>query len=554
MDLLLRPARRTGFRLRPAAWSAGAVAVRLAALAAAAWTALLLARFGAVVATIYWNADAASALTIGELFPSVPGDAHVTLANFPWYATLWFELATRHLPFHRQVWEVGPWVGSLAAVGLVCWATARAAGRWAAGVVALLLVCAGHELLFIQFAPALHGTAVAYACVLDAFLVLLVARGGRIGPLGAHVVLAAAVAAVAAAGAASDLLVYPAALVPFAAAGLAVARLAPGPLARRVALTTAGVTAGAVAGGQAAAAAMRASGAGPAHLALGFTRWDRLVENALDAVQSLASLFNGGFDDQALGVWSALAFACGVTVAAALVAAIRFGVRWSRELAGRLRGGAGESAEPLLRTAHLAFWLLAAALPVAAFVCSSLAHVWAGRYLVSTAYGLAVVVAVAAAPAGAGRRAAVTFGAAVVALGSVVALARSFDPAPGDRMARELLSFLEGEGLTVGYASYWDAVPLTWRSRFRVQVYPVLTCRRAPHGLCTYPVHVISSWYRPRRGVRTFLVADHRYGPPDPGRTLGGTAEVVSFEHYSVYVYDYDIAANLADWRLYAGS
>ena len=73
----------------------------------------------------------------------------------------------------------------------------------------------------------------------------------------------------------------------------------------------------------------------------------------------------------------------------------------------------------------------------------------------------------------------------------------------------------------------------------------------APHGLCRYPWHYISSWYAPRANVRTFLIVDSRYGPSDPGATLGGTDEVVTFGEYRIYVYSYDIASNLGDPQAY---
>jgi hypothetical protein len=77
-----------------------------------------------------------------------------------------------------------------------------------------------------------------------------------------------------------------------------------------------------------------------------------------------------------------------------------------------------------------------------------------------------------------------------------------------------------------------------------------LRCR-SPFGLCTYPLHEISSWYAPRASTRTFLVVDPRYGPGDPGTKLGGPEKVVSYGEDTIYVYGYDIAANFGDWRRY---
>src|SRR4029077_11963410 len=103
------------------------------------------------------NADVAAAPVIGQLYGEAPNSATVILGFLPWYTTLWFELATRHVPFHAALWEVAPWVASVAGIGAVAWATAKAAGRWAGALVAFVLVCAGPALLKIQFAFDYHG-------------------------------------------------------------------------------------------------------------------------------------------------------------------------------------------------------------------------------------------------------------------------------------------------------------------------------------------------------------------------------------------------------------
>jgi hypothetical protein len=526
--------------------------VRLALLLAAAWVVLLLATFGRVLATLFWNADVAAPLVIGDLFQSAPDGATVTLANYPWYVTLWLELLTRHFPFHRQLWEVGPWIGSLAAIALLACTTARVAGRWAAAIVAFVLVCTGSNFLYIQFSPSVHGTTVFYACVLDAFLVSLATHGGRIGGRPRHLVAAALVAVVVAAGLASDKLLYAAGLMPFLVAGLLVARLASRAVGLRIAATTVAVVVGAVVGSRIIISTMHGRHVVAASYPITFAVISHLGENALDAVQSIAFLFNGNFDRNAVTARSLLTFACAVVVVVALVAAARFSLRWARGLVQPLKAGSVvERGEPLPRTAHLGFWILATALPLVAFVLTSVAGENVGRYLVSCGFGVATILALAAANASAARRTAITLGACVIVLASVISIAVDFDPSAGDQMARDVLPFVEGEGLTKGYAAYWTAGPLTWRSRQKVQVVPVLSCPRAPHGLCTYYLHTISSWYQPRPGERTFLIVDHRYGPPSPGQRLGGTQAVVDFKHYSIYVYDYDIGSNISDWHLY---
>ena len=151
---------------------------------------------------------------------------------------MWFELSTHWVPFHRQVWEVAPWLVAVAGIVLVAWSAAKVAGRWAGLVVAAVLICASPRLLTIQFGSDLHGATVVNVCVLGAFLVLLVLHGGRIGRPATHVLLCVLVSAVTAAGLSSDALLAPAGLVPFVAAGLTHRRWAPGVTGRRVALST----------------------------------------------------------------------------------------------------------------------------------------------------------------------------------------------------------------------------------------------------------------------------------------------------------------------------
>ena len=80
-------------------------------------------------------------------------------------------------------------------------------------------------------------------------------------------------------------------------------------------------------------------------------------------------------------------------------------------------------------------------------------------------------------------------------------------------------------------------------------MYPVLTCS-ALAGLCTYPLHEISSWYTPRAG-RSFVVLDPRYGPSPADLHLSGSQRTLTYARYTVVVYDHDVAANLGDWRRY---
>src|SRR5258706_6370849 len=124
---------------------------------------VLLASLRSVVQAIYWSADVVSAPYIGELYPARGAGAHVVLGNIPWYTTLWFEELTRGLPAHREIWEGAPWLFSLFGVGLVAWSAGKAAGRWAAMVVAVAAGCAGPGLFTYPFARSQHAPHFVYA-------------------------------------------------------------------------------------------------------------------------------------------------------------------------------------------------------------------------------------------------------------------------------------------------------------------------------------------------------------------------------------------------------
>jgi hypothetical protein len=510
---------------------------------------LLLARMGPTLDAIYTNGDVASAPYIGELYPHAPPGATLTLGQYPWYSTLWFELATRQIPFHRTLWEVGPWLFSLLGIALLGWSTARVAGRWAGVLVATVLACAGSALLPIQVSGAFHGAAVVHACILDTFLVLLVIGGGSIGGRFAHAGVSVAVAALTAVGLATDKVLYPAGVVPFAVAGIALVFLTPRRIGLRIAITTAAVAALAVAGAQVVTAAMDARRIVPGPFPITFASWGGLASNVGNLVQSIAKLFGGDLNGSEPGFRSSLAFACALAVAAALWALIRIG---RAALAELTRATHELPPSDALRFVHVTFWVLAAALSSAAFIFSSAAESNGGRYVLAAAYATVTLVAIAVAQRGAFARAAFVAGASLVVGASVASLAyRDLDgnppPIQSDAFAARLASFAESEGLSVGYADFWDAAPLIWKMHERVQIYPVWACDPDPRdGICAVDLLKIDSWYVPRPDTRTFLVLDTRFGPSDPYQTLGQPQEVVKIDtRFTIEVFDHDIARNI---------
>ncbi len=124
------------------------------------WTPLVLAaaylltvaiQFNQIIAATYLDADAASAPVIGQLYGGAPAHREVVLGQMAWFSTLMFELATRWLPLHREIWEAAPYAMALASVALITWALWRLAGRWAAAIGGVLVLCAAPHTLHLLF-------------------------------------------------------------------------------------------------------------------------------------------------------------------------------------------------------------------------------------------------------------------------------------------------------------------------------------------------------------------------------------------------------------------
>ncbi|HEY4887964.1 MAG TPA: hypothetical protein VIJ58_05230, partial [Candidatus Dormibacteraeota bacterium] len=210
---------------------------------------------------------------------------------------------------------------------------------------------------------------------------------------------------------------------------------------------------------------------------------------------------------------------------------------------------------PLL--AVIAFWSGSAAFLAAAFVLSDVPSDFvenSARYLVSMFY-----VAVATVPLWAAldprRLAAIAVPASVFILGNATAV--EHDASSGafensfSAQLPEVISFLEQQGLTHGYAAYDEASPMTLKSNFKLLVRPVteqfLTDNeRCAQPICPYAYNSVSDWYRGGGGP-TFILVDPemvRLGQPPPD-TLDPPANVLHMGRFAIYVYADDVAARM---------
>ena len=248
-------------------------------VAAAIYVVFLLAHFKGLVQANYLSADVVAAPVLAELSDDAPPGSEILLGNFPWYEGFWLETLTRSLPGHRQIWQLAPWLLSLAGVALVAWSAWRAAGRWAAAMVAVALGCANTGLLSYQLSLSIHSLVWVHAALLGAFLTLAAARGGLVGRMPVHVIACVALAAVTALGVASDKLLVVAGIVPLALAGIALAFLIPGPAGRRLAASAIGVAAGSVLLAIPVTAAAHAAEIRAADFPITFANFDRIAPN-----------------------------------------------------------------------------------------------------------------------------------------------------------------------------------------------------------------------------------------------------------------------------------
>ena len=143
---------------------------------------LVMTHMSHLLLNVYGSSDTSSSLVEAEFFAS-RGVGRVVLGTFPWYSTLIFMEATKWLPLHRQIWELGPYLMALLSIALMSWAALRVAGRWAAALTAVILLCAGPIVLELMLWLPNHTSTWYSLALLAAFLVLVTKHGGSIGRL-----------------------------------------------------------------------------------------------------------------------------------------------------------------------------------------------------------------------------------------------------------------------------------------------------------------------------------------------------------------------------------
>ncbi len=506
---------------------------------------VLLVKFNQIVAATYLNADAASAPVIGELLGGSPAHRQVFLGQMGWFSTLIFELVTRSLPLHRQLWETVPYAMALTSVVLIAAAAWRVAGRWAAAITGVLILCASPHALGLLFSLNDHSTTWFSLALLAAVLVFFESPPAWLRAWSAALI-ALLVGVIVGVNAASDLVLLVAGIAPILLAAGLTWILRPGrPSARAWWWVLGTVVVAGVCDELTHAWARHENVLTPSTLVHnGFATAEALSTNFKLWWQSLMVLGNGNFFGQVLGFTSTLQLLCALLTILALALVVRIAWRDLTAFAPRIeRAGDAQS----LPIAWCSFWMSSVVLLCASFIFSSNPiDINSSRYLLGAIYAVAALVPLLATRAMLARIA-VTAGATVFAFTGLVSLLENQELASGSAsysLYHQVEQYLDREHLTLGYANYWDAAPIMWSTHFHIRAYPVQDC--APN-LCWSYLHMITSWYTtPRPAQRTFLISDSAQtisSAPTPN--LGKPSVVHQIGPLTVYVYPYDIATRM---------
>jgi hypothetical protein len=121
-------------------------------------------------------------------------------------------------------------------------------------------------------------------------------------------------------------------------------------------------------------------------------------------------------------------------------------------------------------------------------------------------------------------------------------------PSPVETYAPQILMALEREHVRYGYASYWDALPLTWYSHGSLQIAPVAQCQLPKPTLCAFRLNSVASWFRAHPGSPSFVIVDPAtsfvtVGPPG----TGPWQKVITIGPIELYLSPGDVAPQIND-------
>ncbi|MEA2716643.1 MAG: hypothetical protein QOI99_960 [Actinomycetota bacterium] len=518
----------------------------------------LVSRFSRVVEAIHINPDADFAPVLVRDMGSGTRGGTILVGEASHLTTIWFLQLTRALPFHDVIWDWAPYLVFLAGLGLTAWACRQVAGRWAAAMTFAVGACAEATVLLTVMTEGIRGNTFFSDAALGAILVLFAAFPA----MGTWKKVVAATAAVVIAGSAlaSDPLFLAVGLGPFVGAPVVAWLLGGKAAGRRLSALAMGVAAAAVVLSQLIWAVMRSAGYRRNYLRAGYSVAgpDEIVANVKKFAGHVLTFGHGSWSGRHsdLTGLGRLGMVVVISGAAAYGFVLTFQLWRRRRLVATRTGATVE--DPAVETAPLlvytAFWLLSGLGTLAAFALSS----FASGPSDSSRYVIPVFLALAALGPLWGRapdwRRFVTAG-CITVFCALTLIGR------GDMFVYEqfsglntihiygadIVSFLEGEGVTYGYGGYFTSHQLTLMSDLKVYSYPVIACHQPESDtLCPFFVNTRTAWYRPRAGQRTFVIHDASapaFISPVPPKSLGPPSTTRKFGPVTVWVFDFDVAS-----------
>ena len=479
-------------------------------------------KFRPLVRELYWNSDAAGAFVLGQLAPL---HGRVEIPRFGFWTSLWWLMATRHLPGHARLWEATGYLFAIATGVLVGWATWQVAGRWAGLTAAAVAVLVGPATLNTLLTVNWHTSTPFTAAVLAAYLVFI--RRSR------SWILAVAVGLLAGLNAASDPLLWVAGLAPFA---LAVALLALKTKERDIAFRGGVVLALAGVSVYATDRLMSALGFHVISVVLQLAPLSDVFWSFVGLGKSISLVFGANHFFPGIYPNFLLRYFITLFAFAALAATLLLVVRLTR------------------RRAEATLWAYGCYWAAAALLLGLSAWLTNGstgggsegslNYLLTLAPAAGVGLALLATGSQRGRLG-VSLAVAVVGATNIAGIVSERSKIGREPpYAPQVIRWLEREGLSKGYAPYWDASSLTWKSSMRLLVAPVQPCfpRQVSTAICPFRYFTLGSWYEARSG-RSFLIVDPGVGLSARPRALGRPLKTFRpGPGIAVYVYPYDIA------------
>jgi len=503
-----------------------------------AFVGVVLLRWASITSTLYWDADAAAAPLIAEQFGR-PGTGVITIAHFGWYSMLLLMDGTRDLPAHRELWQLLPYglvIGSLSALALAVWHTR---GPWGGAIFLAASVAVGPLALRSLVTPNYHTTTLINVALLGAAIALVSSESCGYA---CRAVVSLPLALLTGLDVASDPLLWVVGVGPFVLAiayGAIRFRNARGPFLV-VALATIGTI---VVVDNLVREAMAARDVSIISQPVGLTSLAHLPQNLQTLADELVLVFGADLFGTGLGgsVSRNIVLATFVLIVFTVLAGLL-----GRELLASGRTRRGRAEQVLVVYAIGAIFAISGAFALTT-VGETNGGVGGGNYFLALAVAIPLLAALT--PRSLADRAIVGCTLAIVMAFNVAGVESGYaSPRAGsiETYAPQILSALEREHVRYGYASYWDALPLTLHSNGSLQVAPVSQCEPPKLTLCAFQLNSAAGWYRSHPGLPSFVIVDREtlfvtVGPPG----IGPWRKVIPFGPIELYISSADVAPQI---------